>query len=464
MHLEFNTLLPSGSCKSEVVQNLAGHLGVGLYHVPGVNFCGEAPGALENKYSTLSDNIALSLPCLVYLDNLELLGKTRDGSSVDPRVVLALGQLFERVRRLWQEGKVYVIGGCCQASSVAMQIRHLFDSCVMLPSPKVEKLYSFLSGHVKIDKSPELEKDVKRKLTKMSLRKTLKFIDELQMQLGLGLNDNETVTPDKCRKVLQNMRLAEPTDTSGVPDTKWEDIGGIDHVRREIEETIEIPLKYAELFGPGVRRSGLLLYGKPGCGKTMVARAIASQCNLSFISIQGPELLNSFVGQSEDNVRKIFENARNVAPTVLFFDEIDAIAPKRSGGVIDRVLAQLLSEMDGIQSSSNVFIIAATNRPELLDPALLRPGRLDKRVEVSVGADVESRVQVFQALSRNLKLSDKVDFKTVSEISGPLSGAECYGVLLEACYNAIQRCIQSGEKQVLINLNDLISSVHSRDR
>ena len=436
---------------------------MGLYHVPGVDFCGEAPGALENKYINLCDSIALSLPCLVYLDNLELLGRTRDGGSIDPRVVLAVSQLFEKVKRLWRNGNLYLIGGCCDTSSVAMQIRHLFDSCIVLPSPKVENLFGFLSSHVKLGISPDLENDVKRKLKKMSLEKTMKIIDELQMQLGLGLNDNQTVTPDQCTKVFSNLRLTETSETSGVPDTKWEDIGGIDHVRREIEETIEIPLKYAELFGPGVKRSGLLLYGKPGCGKTMVARAIASQCNLSFISIQGPELLNSFVGQSEDNVRKIFENARNVAPTVLFFDEIDAIAPKRSGGVIDRVLAQLLSEMDGIQSSSNVFVIAATNRPELLDPAILRPGRLDKRVEVSVGADVESRVQVFQALSRNLKLSEKVDFRTVAEISGPLSGAECYGVLLEACYNAIQRCIESGEQVVALTLNDLISSVHSRD-
>lgn len=432
--------------------------------MPGVDYCGEAAGALENKYVTLSDRISQSLPCLVYLDSLELLGRTRDGGSVDPRVVLALSQLVERVRGMWSEGKVYLVGGCCDVNSVSMQIRHLFDSFVSLPSPKADKLFQFLSNHVKLDISSDLEKDVKRKLSNMSLRKTLKVIDEFHMQLGLGLNDNQTVPPDLCNKVFGNVRLKESNESSQVPDTKWEDIGGIDHVRREIEETIEIPLKYAELFGPGVRRSGLLLHGKPGCGKTMVARAIASQCNLSFISIQGPELLNSFVGQSEDNVRKIFENARNVAPTVLFFDEIDAIAPKRSGGVIDRVLAQLLSEMDGIESSSNVFIIAATNRPELLDPAVLRPGRLDKRVEVSVGADVESRVEVFTALSRKLKLWDNVDFRTVSEMSGPLTGAECYGVLLEACYNAIQRSIQAGETEVSITFSDLISSIRSRDK
>ena len=447
-----------------MIENLAGHQGVGLYHARGVDYCGEAPGALENKYTTLADNITLSLPCLVYLDNLELLGRTRDGGSVDPRVVLALSQLIERIRRLWEDGRVYLVGSCSDTKRVSIQIRHLFDACVSLPSPNVEKLYQFLSSQVRLEDNSDLEKEVRKKLTKLSLRKTLKMIDALQMQLGLGLNDNKTVNLDQCSKVFSSMRLNDKSSSSGVPDTKWEDIGGIDHVRREIEETIEIPLKYSEFFGPGVKRSGLLLYGKPGCGKTMVARAIASQCNLSFISVQGPELLNSFVGQSEDNVRKIFENARNVAPTVLFFDEIDAIAPKRTGGVIDRVLAQLLSEMDGIESSSNVFIIAATNRPELLDPALVRPGRLDKKVEVSVGSDVESRVQVFQALSRKLTVSDKVDFKTVAEISGPLSGAECYGVLLEACYSAIQRCVQSGEETVSVNMNDLISSVHSRNR
>ena len=397
----------------------------------------------------------------MYLDNLELMGRTRDGTSVDARVVLAMRQLFDDIRKMRRSFQVYIVGSCAEAESVAMEVRHLFEACAVIPKPDPDKLFKFFNNFIVFDANLEIVKLMKKVLKKITFRKALNFIDKLEMQLGFGLNDKQTASLEQCKEVFANLRLSDSTD-SGVPDTKWEDIGGIDHVRREIEDTIEIPLKYAELFGANIKRSGLLLYGKPGCGKTMVARAIASQCNLSFISVQGPELLNSFVGQSEDNVRTLFEDARAVAPTVLFFDEIDAIAPRRSGGVIDRILAQLLTEMDGIQSSSKVYVIAATNRPELLDPAIMRPGRLDKRVEVSVGADVDSRVEVFKALSRDLKMAGNVCFKTVAEMSGPLSGAECYGVLLEACYRAVERCIESGGKEVMVNLTDLVTTLHTK--
>ena len=465
IHIIFNTMylifIFPGSCKLDIVKNMCGRLGVGLVHVPGVDYCGEAAGSLETKFSLLKNHVKQSHPCLVYLDNLELMGRTRDGLSDDARVVLAIRQLFDDVRAMRKTCEVYLVGSCSESDNVAMSVRHLFDTCAVIPKPNPDKLLQFLNNFIAFDATPEISKLLKKILNKITFRKTVKFLFALEKQLGLGLNDKRTLTLALCQEVVSQLRLSQVPD-SGVPDTKWEDIGGIDHVRREIEETIEIPLKYAKLFGPNINRSGLLLYGQPGCGKTMVARAVASQCNLSFLSVQGPELLNSFVGQSEDNVRKIFERARSVAPTVLFFDEIDAIAPRRSGGVIDRVLAQLLTEMDGIDSASNVFVIAATNRPELLDPALLRPGRLDKRVEVAVGGDVDSRVEVFTALSRKLKLAENVCFKTVAEISGPLSGAECYGVLLEACYKAVERCIESGGSQVVVNLTDLVTTLHDK--
>eukprot|EP00116_Pleurobrachia_bachei_P002998 sb/3463260/ len=405
-------------------------------------YCGEATGALETKF----ERVEPSGPLLVHLDQTELLGRTRDGTSPDVRVIQAVRGLMDRLRGA---DRVWVVGSCTQQNQVLMPIKHLFDCVFFLPPPTSQSLTKFLARHVSFQ---GCEAMVENRLKHQTFRQTLNFLSKIRRHLGHGLNANERVTPEILERIL-------PAPLSSARETHWEDIGGVGHVRKEVEDTIEMPLKCPELAH--LRRAGLLLFGEPGCGKTMVARAIATQCNLTFHSVQGPELLNSYVGQSEGNVRAVFEEARKTAPSVIFFDEIDAIAPRRSGGVIDRVLAQLLSEMDSSHSET-VFVVAATNRAELLDPAIMRPGRLDKHIEVTVGRDVSSRVEVFSALARKLELDPGVCFKTVSEMTGPLSGAECYGVLLEAAYTAIERCVGSGEKRVVVRQNDLISVITNR--
>lgn len=183
-----------------------------------------------------------------------------------------------------------------------------------------------------------------------------------------------------------------------IPNVEWEDIGGLSGVKHEIQDMVELPLLYPELFQEGLKKRsgnillyviplfsslfpGILLYGPPGTGKTLIAKAVATSCSLNFISIKGPELLNMYIGESEANVRRVFEKARDAKPCVIFFDELDSVAPRRghqgdSGGVMDRIVSQMLAELDGINAGeTNVFVMGATNRPDLLDPALLRPGR-----------------------------------------------------------------------------------------
>lgn len=201
---------------------------------------------------------------------------------------------------------------------------------------------------------------------------------------------------------------------------KWSDVGGLEPIKQIISDTILLPLSHPSLFSSsgdqlGITRSGILLYGPPGTGKTLLAKAIASECQLNFLSVKGPELLDMYVGQTELNVRMLFEKARLNAPCVLFFDELDSLAPVRgragdSGGVMDRVVSQLLTEIDGMDKYSErsggstkngqIFLIGATNRPDLIDTSLLRPGRFDKLIYVSISKSNEERANIFKALIR----------------------------------------------------------------
>jgi peroxin-6 len=211
-------------------------------------------------------------------------------------------------------------------------------------------------------------------------------------------------------------------------------------------------LKHPELFAGGIRRrSGVLLYGPPGTGKTLLAKAVATECSVNFLSVKGPELINMYVGESERLVRDVFIRARRAKPCVIFFDELDSLAPARgrgsdSGGIMDRVVSQLLAEIDSAQAGSgndDVFIIGATNRPDLLDPALLRPGRLDKLLYVGIASQSEDREKVLRALTRKFSLQNDVDFANIAKQCPPLlTGADMYGLCSRAWMTAFKRKVK----------------------
>ncbi|GBP85812.1 Peroxisome assembly factor 2 [Eumeta japonica] len=221
---------------------------------------------------------------------------------------------------------------------------------------------------------------------------------------------------------LQSQHLDAPK----IPKVYWNDIGGLDKLKKELLKTIEFPIKYPHLFkNSSFKRSGILLYGPPGCGKTLIAKAISTELNVSFLSVKGPELLNMYIGQSEENVRKVFESARASSPCIVFLDELDALAPRRgaagdSGGASDRVVSQLLAEVDGVtytddaDTSNFVFIMGATNRPDLLEQSLLRPGRLDKLIYVGPYSGLEEKTKVLTALCRSHKLRPEVKLDDVA--------------------------------------------------
>lgn len=233
-----------------------------------------------------------------------------------------------------------------------------------------------------------------------------------------------------------------------VPNVSWDDIGGLETVKRELQETVQYPVEHPDKFLKfGMNPSkGVLFYGPPGCGKTLLAKAIASECQANFISVKGPELLTMWFGESEANVRDVFDKARSAAPCVLFFDELDSIAKARgsslgdSGGS-DRVLNQMLTEMDGMNARKNVFVIGATNRPDQIDPALLRPGRLDQLIYIPL-PDEPSRLSIIKAALRKSPVSSDVDFAHMAKILKGYSGADITEICQRACKLAIRESIE----------------------
>ncbi|UQC80511.1 peroxisomal biogenesis factor 6 [Colletotrichum lupini] len=235
-----------------------------------------------------------------------------------------------------------------------------------------------------------------------------------------------------------------------IPNVTWDDVGGLTNVKDAVTETIQLPLERPELFAKGMKkRSGILFYGPPGTGKTLLAKAIATEYSLNFFSVKGPELLNMYIGESEANVRRVFQRARDARPCVVFFDELDSVAPKRgnqgdSGGVMDRIVSQLLAELDGMSggddTSGGVFVIGATNRPDLLDAALLRPGRFDKMLYLGVSDTHDKQRTILEALTRKFTLHPAVSLQAVADrLPFTYTGADFYALCSDAMLKAVTR-------------------------
>jgi peroxin-6 len=283
---------------------------------------------------------------------------------------------------------------------------------------------------------------------------SLSYSQELDISLEEALSEaGGTLRMCDFEAALSILQAAH-SDAIGapkVPNVSWDDVGGLADAKREILETIQLPLNHPEWFGKGLTRSGVLLYGPPGCGKTLLAKAVANECSLNFLSVKGPELLNMYVGQSEQNVREVFTRARDARPCVVFFDELDSLAPNRgrsgdSGGVMDRVVSQLLTELDGIDKVQDVFVIGATNRPDLVDPALLRPGRFDRLVYLGVPDTHTAQLSILTALTRKFILEDKFDLSRFVDLLGmTLTGADLYALCSDAMLNAMKKNIEEYE-------------------
>merc|ERR1712063_174881 len=287
------------------------------------------------------------------------------------------------------------------------------------------------------------------------IREKMDLIDIEDEQIDAEILDSMAVNQDHFRHALAQSNPSSLRETVvEVPNITWDDIGGLEGVKRDLKELVQYPFEHPEKFEKfGMSPSkGVLFYGPPGCGKTLLAKAIANECSANFISIKGPELLTMWFGESEANVRELFDKARSSAPCVLFFDELDSIARARgsssgdAGGAGDRVINQILTEMDGMGSKKSVFIIGATNRPDIIDPAVLRPGRLDQLIYIPL-PDEGSRLNILKSVLRKSPVAPDVDLNFLAKTLHGFSGADLTDICQRAAKMAIRESIEKDIEQ-----------------
>jgi transitional endoplasmic reticulum ATPase len=408
-------------------------------------FYGESEGRLREIFEQAQENA----PSIIFIDELDSIAPKREEvtGEVEKRVV---SQLLALMDGLQSRGKVVVIGATNRPNALDPALRRpgRFDREIEIGVPNKDGRLQILQIHTR---GMPLAEDVDLKrlanvthgfvgadleaLTKEAalhaLRKILPEIDfeadsvpaEILNKIIVNMSDFEEslreIEPSALREVLVE-----------VPNVKWTDIGGLAEVKEELQEAIEWPLKYPEIFAHmnTAPPKGVLLYGPPGTGKTMLAKAVANESEANFISIKGPEVLSKWVGESERAVREVFRKARQAAPTIIFFDELDSITPVRGTGlsssqVTERVISQILTELDGLEELKDVVVIGATNRLDIVDPALLRPGRFDKLLEVPV-PDVDARKEILRIHLEKKPLAKDVEIDVLAEKTDGYTGAD----------------------------------------
>ncbi|XP_065741242.1 peroxisome biogenesis factor 6 isoform X2 [Phocoena phocoena] len=484
---------PPGSGKTTAVAAACSCLGLHLLKVPCSSLCADSSGAVETKLQATFSRAGRCRPVVLLLTAVDLLGRDRDGLGEDARVVATLRRLLLDEDPLPSCPPLMVVATTSRAQDLPVDVQTAFPHELEVPVLSEGQRLSILralTAHLPLGQEVNLAQLARRcagfvvgdlyALLTHSSRAACTRIKNLGWAGGLSAEDEGELCAagfpllaEDFGQALEQLQSAhsQAVGAPKIPLVSWHDVGGLQEVKKEILETIQLPLEHPELPSLGLRRSGLLLHGPPGTGKTLLAKAVATECSLTFLSVKGPELINMYVGQSEENVRQVFARARAAAPCIIFFDELDSLAPSRgrsgdSGGVMDRVVSQLLAELDGLHSTQDVFVIGATNRPDLLDPALLRPGRFDKLVFVGVSEDRASQLRVLSAITRKFRLEPSVSLVDVLDHCPPqLTGADLYSLCSDAMTAALKRRVRDleeglepGSSALLLTTEDLLQA------
>ncbi|SCV73142.1 BQ2448_7067 [Microbotryum intermedium] len=466
-----------GSGKRSLVKSVARVSGLHLLELDCYDLIGESDVKTEGHLRARIDNALSCSPCIMLLRNIEALARKSQAleTGQEPAMTTVLKECFAAARQGWKASgfPVIIVATTSDIEKLPTGVLGLFKEEIAIEAPNEAERLTILRS---LTRSSVIAPDVSlralavqtaalvandlvdlvRRAGSAAAERALASIDATEADaIPLRIEDvahaGLELTAVDFNKALDKARASysESIGAPKIPNVTWDDVGGLANVKSDILDTIQLPLEHPELFADGLKkRSGILLYGPPGTGKTLLAKAVATSCSLNFFSVKGPELLNMYIGESEANVRRVFQRARDAKPCVIFFDELDSVAPKRgnqgdSGGVMDRIVSQLLAELDGMsegKDGSDVFVIGATNRPDLLDPALLRPGRFDRMLYLGVCDTHDAQLKIIQALTRKFKLDPNIRLEDVAALCPyNYTGADFYALCSDAMLKAMTR-------------------------
>lgn len=455
---------PPGCGKTMIARAVANETGAFFFLINGPEIMSKLAGESEANLRKAFEEAEKNSPAIIFIDEIDSIAPKREkaGGEVERRIVSQLLTLMDGIN---SRSQVIVMAATNRPNSIDEALRRFgrFDREIDIGIPDDVGRLEILRIHtknMKLDDDVDLEivakdthgfvgADMAQLCTEAAMqciREKMDLIDLEEDTIDAEVLNSMSVTQDHFRYSLSTQSPSSLRETVvETPNVSWNDVGGLEKVKQELQELVQYPIEFAEkfeFFGQNPSK-GVLFYGPPGCGKTLLAKAIASETQANFISIKGPELLTMWFGESEANVRNIFNKARQAAPCVLFFDELDSIAKSRgssmgdAGGAGDRVINQILTEMDGMGAKKNVFIIGATNRPDQLDSAIMRPGRLDQLIYIPL-PDEPARLSILKATMRKSPVASDINFEALSRATEGFSGAD----LAEVCQRSAKLAIR----------------------
>jgi transitional endoplasmic reticulum ATPase len=460
---------PPGTGKTLIARAVANETDAYFTHISGPEIMGKFYGESEARLRSLFEDAQAHAPAIIFIDEIDAIAPKREEmggeKQVERRVV---AQLLSLLDGLESRGQIIVIGATNIPNTIDPALRRpgRFDREISIPIPDKNGRLEILgihtrgmplAGDISLEKLAEIThgfvgadlQALAREAAMSALRKILPDIDFEMAEIPYEILTNLEVVMDNFHEAMKEVEPSAIREVFvEVPDVKWSDVGGLDGIKEELKEAVEWPLKYSELFKKAGTNppKGMLLYGIPGTGKTLLAKAVATESGVNFISVKGPALISKYVGESEKAIREVFKTAKQASPTILFFDEIDSIVPSRGSSstdahVTERVISQFLTEMDGIEELKGVIVLAATNRLDMIDPALLRSGRFDLLLELPK-PDSSAREEIWKIHTKNKPLNKDVDLKGMTKESEGYVGADIEFVCRKAAMLAIREYIE----------------------